>query len=60
MKLGATCRSRVLLIFSAYAICVPIKCLLMCFYCIVTTEEDHRSVVETFGEKDKFFVEPPG
>jgi len=23
----------------------------MCFYCIVTTEEDHRSVVETFGEK---------
>jgi len=41
-------------------ICVPIKCLLMCFYCIVTTEDDHRSVVETFGEKDKFFVEPPG
>jgi len=31
------------------------------FYCIVTTEEDHHSVVETFGEKkDKFFVEPPG
>jgi len=24
---------------------------LMCFYCIVITEEDHRSVVETFGEK---------
>jgi len=22
-----------------------------CFYCIVTTEEDHRSVVETFREK---------
>ena len=21
------------------------------FYCIVTTKEDHRSVVETFGEK---------
>jgi len=30
------------------------------FYCSVTTEEDHRSVVEAFGEKDKFFVEPPG
>jgi len=30
------------------------------FYCIVTTEEDHRSVVDTFGEKNKFFVEPPG
>jgi len=29
------------------------------FYCIVTTE-DHHSVVEMFGEKDKFFVEPPG
>jgi len=29
-------------------------------YCIVTTEEDHCSVVETFGGKDKFFVEPPG
>jgi len=36
---------------SSVVICVPIKCLLMCFYCIVTTEEDHHSVVETFGEK---------
>ena len=34
-----------------HIVCVPIKCLLMRFYCIVTNEEDHRSVVETFGEK---------
>ena len=30
------------------------KCLLMCYCCIIATEEDHHSVVETFGEEKEF------
>ena len=30
------------------------ECLLICYCCISATEEDHRSVVETFGVFNKF------
>ena len=34
--------------FLSFVICVPIRVSVDVLYCI-TTEEDHRSVVETFG-----------
>ena len=39
----------------SFVICVPIRVSVDVLYCI-TTEEDHRSVVETFAWKNKFLL----
>lgn len=41
------------LFFSICHLCVY-KYLLMCYGCIIATNEDHRNVVEMFGEENKF------